>query len=349
MEKYENGRKVNRRKKKCIFAFMIFGSISIGVIVFIVYNKNNNINKPRITECIKKSKSNTATVGKEEQKSSTTSTSILASAIKPYLDKQGWSFLQYKRIKEEEIPLTFEVKNDELPFGIIWAYNNELSKLGGLDFSPYRGKKVKIYAMDIQHKITQDIISSCNIIIFDGKIIGAWLGNESGAGYAGFMQDGMYGGVEISIEKVASSLYKSSYSENISRKLKNSDQQEILKNYFEAINKKDYRLAYYLLDLQRQIEKCSLGEKNITDKIFSEEKIELLEMEKNLNGPNSKWTDDLGQEVQIESFFIKVNSLLKDKQGELYRIGDVEFIKRGNDPWKISYVGWRISNNISTK
>ena len=338
--------KINRKKKVWHFVVIVLIAVSIGAAAFIVYKKSDN---KRITKCVRQDKANVSTAAKEDVKVLTPSSSNPVNGIIPFLNKLGWSFIEFTKIREDEIPQTFEVKNDELPFGVIWAYNNELSKVGGLDFSPYKGKRVKVYTMTIKNEKSGDVIMPCNIIICEGKIVGAWIGNENGVGSMGFGNDGMYGASGVSIEKLAEGLCKDSYRENIDKQFRNSSQQEILANYFEAINKKNYKLAYHLLDCDEQVLKCSLGEKNLSGKIFMEEKIEVLEVNKPSGGENYKWTNEFGEEVQAETLTIKANSRLNGQKEEKVRNGSVRFIRRGNSPWKILYIGWELFDIGSVK
>jgi len=331
MDNYKNGVKSNKKKRKWIYVCIGIVIICVGALTFIVYKKNID-NNPQITKCIKKVKYSASTTGKEEPKVAAAPTNNPVRNIPPFLDKFGWTIVEFKKIEDEEIPSTFEVKEDELPYGVIWAYNNELSKVVGLDFSPYKGKKVKNYTIGIKNKSFDDQINVCNIIIYEDKIIGAWIGNNA------FSENVLCQGISMTIDKLAPKLCKSSYRENINEKFKNSNQQEILKNYIDAINKKDYKLAYYLLDFEGQIEKCITGEKNISDKIFAEEKIEMLTFEKNPNFQGNIWVNEENEEMQLESFIVYAKVRSKGEKEEAYRYCNVEFMKRGSKPWKIRFI-----------
>ena len=327
---------MEKKKRVWIYAIIVLIAIVVGTVGVIVYEKSND-NKS-ITKCIKKGNSTTAVTSEEELKAVTPSTN---NPVNDFLDKAGWSLISFTKIKEEEMPASFEVKEDELPFGLIWAYNNELSKVAGLDFLAYKGKKIKTYTMNVKSKSDENNIVPCNILICDKKIIGAWFGEEGTCGFMGFGEEGMFRGVNTTIEKLAENVYKNSYSDKINEMIKNLQPQEMIKMYFDALNKKDYKLAYYLLDIHSQIQHCTTGEKKISDKFFAEEKIELLSMEKDLFSQNEKFQNELGEEVQIESYALKAKGRFKGEKEDITKRGVVSFMKSGNNPWKIQFVGLR--------
>lgn len=175
--------------------------------------------------------------------------------IADFLLKYGWHTGGTIYFENITIPLSFSDKSRDLPEGIYWAFNNELSKDIGLDVSPYKGKEVYAYIVPLKEKLSYDPINKLRAIIisFNESIIGAWLDRADTYGFTCSLKGNSFGSIvdttwgEWLIDNGLVDPVGISNEEKA--KLSPSD---IIKKYVEAINIKDFDVIYGLLSKANQ-------------------------------------------------------------------------------------------------
>ncbi|WP_276326181.1 DUF4829 domain-containing protein [Pseudobacteroides cellulosolvens] len=156
--------------------------------------------------------------------------------------------------QEVRIPTTFSDKPGDIPIGLYWAYNNELSKDIGLDISPYKDKEAIAFTAYLKENIDNyPNRLRAEIIACDGKIIGAWLGRGAHYGFAAALNKRHF--AEI-VNKtwdewlVCEGLVD--YNNGFDAETKSLSPKEVIKKYFEAMDTRDYKTAYALLSKAEQ-------------------------------------------------------------------------------------------------
>ena len=103
----------------------------------------------------------------------------LDSPSEKLLNKFGWTIKDRRNSYQLELPSDLLHAAGEYPIKIFWAYNLELSKSVGLDFSPYLGQEVGIEIYNIKGRLPDFIgshRSAWGVIVSNGeKIIGAFI------------------------------------------------------------------------------------------------------------------------------------------------------------------------------
>ena len=100
-------------------------------------------------------------------------------SINELFEKYGWT-VDYKiNSIKETLPTNLKHKAGEYPVKIYWAYNNELSKSIGLDFSNFLGERVDVEILKLREPLPQYMhprMDARGIVLkSDDKIIGAYI------------------------------------------------------------------------------------------------------------------------------------------------------------------------------
>lgn len=177
--------------------------------------------------------------------------------IVDFLSKYGWHLEGTEYLQKIKIPLSFVDKPGEFPVGIYWAYNNVLSKEIGYDISRYKGMDATAHILHLKEEFGDNPNKLVRAVVIEvsGQIAGAWL--DRGRHYAflaaldkKYFADlaGKSWGQWLKGEGLVD------YSETgYEGKLKSLTPEEVIRKYYEAIDKKDYKTAYSLMSKSYQI------------------------------------------------------------------------------------------------
>lgn len=165
-------------------------------------------------------------------------------------DKYGWT-IDY-RINSTEVTLPSNLKHNagEYPLKIYWAYNNELSKSIGLDYSRYLGKRVDVEILRLRESLPEYMYPRINargiVLKLNDKIIGAYI--DAGR------HDSFACSLDRKTQKEITGKEWDSwivdyvdYNDEIEKKLSGMNPEDIIKEYYEAINNKDRKMQYACL------------------------------------------------------------------------------------------------------
>lgn len=201
-------------------------------------------------------------------------------------NRYGWT-VDFK-IDTIKIHLPYNLKHraGEYPVKIYWAYNNELSKEIGLDFSSYLGKKItaEIYRLreplpDFMHprKDARGII-----LKYKNEIIGAYI--DTIGEFACALNRKSF----KDITKKNWNVWVESYvncDSFLEKRISKMTPEEVIKLYYEALDNKNFMLAYACLTRRYMVYKLSfMNVDKFSDAIKNPHttinKVKLLEIKK---------------------------------------------------------------------
>ena len=169
-------------------------------------------------------------------------------ADEAFLKKYGWTPLFLITRFDEILPPGFIHRPGEFPVVLYWAFNNELNKDIGLDLTPYLGKKVtvRLYkTVDLLPQFMEPRRETGRVVVvcFQEKIIGAWLDAGRHDAFACSLNGRR-------LEEITGKTWEEWISALIDpqdpfeQKLAPLTPEELLRTYFDAVDRGDFRLAY---------------------------------------------------------------------------------------------------------
>lgn len=176
--------------------------------------------------------------------------------IADFLAQYGWHPGGTEYRQNITIPSSFIDKPSEIPIGLYFAYNNELSKSIGYDLEKYKGMDATAHIIllkeifgDSPNKDTRAIV-----IEVSGSIAGAWL--DKGRHYAFLASLDKKYFADITGKSWGQWLIDKNLvdysSEGFEGKLKSISPEDVIREYYDAIDKKDFATAYSLISKSNQ-------------------------------------------------------------------------------------------------
>ena len=99
--------------------------------------------------------------------------------VEELFEKYNWTIDYRVNTMNETLPSNLKHDAGEYPVKIYWAYNNELSKNIGLDYSEYLGKEVEIDIYRLREPLPEYINPRMNsrgiVLKYNNKIVGAYI------------------------------------------------------------------------------------------------------------------------------------------------------------------------------
>ena len=160
--------------------------------------------------------------------------------------KYDWT-VEYKiNTIKEKLPENLKHNAGEYPVKIYWAYNNEISKQIGLDFTNYLGKTItaEIYSLRDSHLEFGELKDVRGIILKDrNKIIGAYIDIDKEGRYSCSLDRLL---IESCTLKSLDEWIKSyiNYDDELEIKLSKMSAEEIMRQYYKALDNNDTRLKW---------------------------------------------------------------------------------------------------------
>ncbi len=163
-------------------------------------------------------------------------------------DKYNWTVDYRINTLQQKLPDNLQHKAGEYPVKIYWAYNNELSKQIGLDFTAYIGKDaaVEIYRLreplpEFMHprKDARGIVLKNN----DNDIIGAYIDAGRHSSFACSLD-------RKSLKEITGREWDDwiegyiDYSDELEIKLSQMEPQDIIREYFNALDKQEIKTVW---------------------------------------------------------------------------------------------------------
>lgn len=196
----------------------------------------------------------------------------IQNTIRDLLSKYGWNAEGEGYTVKVKMPSTFIDKPGEFPVGLYWAYNRVLSNDIGHDFSLYKGQEVTAHIIPLKEEFADGPNKKVRAVMLerDGKFIGGWL--DHGRHYSFMASLGKDYFVDIAKKSWGEWLVEEGlvdYSKDgYEGKLSSLSPEDIIRKYYEAIDKKDYRTAYSLLS--KAYQSTYLSSNVDEDKLYNE-------------------------------------------------------------------------------
>jgi hypothetical protein len=154
---------------------------------------------------------------------------------------------------KEVLPANLKHEAGEYPVKIYWAYNNELSKSIGLDYSDYIGKSVDVDIYRLREPLPDYMkprMDARGIILkYDGKIIGAYIDAGRHDCFACSLD-------RKSLKDITSKDWDNwigdyiDYNNKLETKLSKMDAEDIIKQYYDAMNRHDEKTQFACMTRQ---------------------------------------------------------------------------------------------------
>lgn len=147
----------------------------------------------------------------------------------------------------EVLPTNLKHEAGEYPVKIFWAYNNELSKSIGLDYSSYLGKNVEVEIYRLREPLPDFMKPRMNArgitLKYDGKIIGAYIDAGRHDSFACSLD-------RKSLKDITNKDWDNwvdayiDYNNGLETKLSKMSPEEIIKQYYDAMNRHDEKTQF---------------------------------------------------------------------------------------------------------
>jgi len=173
--------------------------------------------------------------------------------VKELFRKYDWT-IDYKINSFKKIlPSNLKHEAGEYPVKIYWAYNNELSKSIALDYKPYLGKKVDIEIYRLREPLPDYMNPRMNargiVLKYEGKIIGAYIDAGRHDSFACSLD-------RKSLKDITNMEWANwisdyiNYNNELEIKLSKMAPEEIIKQYYDAINNHDSKMEFACMTRQ---------------------------------------------------------------------------------------------------
>jgi hypothetical protein len=142
------------------------------------------------------------------------------------------------------LPESFVYEAGDFPTALYWAYNNELSKKVGLDFSDYAGETVQVEMYRIRESLAESYGPNRNargiVIRKDGVIVGAYLDRER-SGFACALNG------EV-LEQELTNLFN--HENDYELRYSTMEPEDLVRAYYEALDSSDEAGMWSLMTKQ---------------------------------------------------------------------------------------------------
>lgn len=168
-------------------------------------------------------------------------------SVEALFKKYNWT-IDYK-VNTINVTLPSDLKHEagEYPVKIYWAYNNELSKSIGLDYSGYLGKKIETSIYRLREPLPDYMSPRMNsrgiVLKYDEKIIGAYIDAGRHNNFACSLD-------RKNLKDITNKDWDNwisdyiNFDNEIEIKLSKMKPEEIIKQYYNAINSHNEKLQY---------------------------------------------------------------------------------------------------------
>lgn len=206
--------------------------------------------------------------------------------------KYNWTIDYRVNTIKEKLPSDLKHEAGEHPIKIYWAYNNELSKSIGFDFSKYLGDTVvaEIYTLrEPLPEYMKPMLNARGIVLKkDGKIIGAYIDAGRHESFACSLN-------RKSLEDIVNEDWDEwikdyiDYDNKLEKEIAQLSPEGVIKTYFEALNSHNVKRAKACLartksninlDLSANMSNIELYNKKAEDYYNNIKSVNLLEIKK---------------------------------------------------------------------
>lgn len=271
----------------------------------------------------------------------TNSDTKIEQRIVELFDKYNWT-VDYKiNTSTWKLPENLKHKAGEYPIKIYWAYNNELSKKIQFDFTGYLGRDVVVEIYRLREQLPEFMKPRRDargiVLKYDNKIIGAYI--DAGRHYSFACSLDRKGLKEITGKQWDRWVIDYiDYNDDLEIELSNMGPEDIIKEYFNALDKNDTKKMLACLTRKNLVQYLSTNLNN--HNLFNDDKIDnniksakLLDIEEFTGMDNG--SDILEYKVEVD-FDFKKSITSEDGIASRFVIMKKESEKSG---WRIDGIG----------
>jgi len=211
--------------------------------------------------------------------------------------KYGWT-VDYKiNTLKEKLPDNLKHKAGEYPDKIYWAYNNELSRQVGLDFTAYLGEDVVVEIYRLRETLPEFLEPRRDargiLLKHDGEIVGAYIDAGRHDSFACSLD-------RKSLQDITGKDWDQwiadyiDYEDELEMKLSQMEPEEIIREYFKALDKHDIKTVWACMTrknlsrlLSANMDNNDLFNKNSGEIDYNVKRAKLLDI-KELEGLNDE-------------------------------------------------------------
>lgn len=243
----------------------------------------------------------------------------------------------------EKLPENLKHKAGEYPDKIYWAYNNELSKQIGLDFTDYLGKSIVAEIYRLREPLPEFMKPRRNargvVLKYNGKIIGAYIDAGRHNTFACSLD-------RKSLEDITGKNWDKwivnyiDYKDELEIRLSKMEPQEIIKEYYEALDRQDIKMVWACMTRKNLCQElsCNMNNRYLFNKYETKPDYN-IKSAKLLNIKKLKNFDDEPNmiEYQVEVDFDFIEPVTSDDGiGQRFILMKKETDKSG---WRIDGIG----------
>lgn len=167
--------------------------------------------------------------------------------VRELFKKYDWTINYKVNAMKETLPSNLKHEAGEYPDKLYWAYNSELSKSIGLDYTPYLGNKVDIEIYRLKESLPDYMNPRMNargiVLKYDGKIIGAYIDAGRHDCFACSLD-------RKTLKDITNMEWDNwisnyiNYNNELEIKLSKMTPEDIIKQYYGAINTHDSKMTF---------------------------------------------------------------------------------------------------------
>lgn len=177
----------------------------------------------------------------------------IANQVKELFDKYNWTIDYRVNTINETLPSNLKHDAGEYPVKIYWAYNNELSKNIGLDYSEYLGKEVEVDIYRLREPLPNYMFPRMNsrgiVLKYNNKIVGAYIDAGRHDCFACSLD-------RKSLNDITNKEWDNwisdyiNYNNELEIRLSKMKPEDIIKQYYEALNGHDQKMLFACMTRQ---------------------------------------------------------------------------------------------------
>ena len=181
------------------------------------------------------------------------------------LDKHNWT-VDYKiNSLKEKLPDNLKHKAGEYPVKIYWAYNNELSKEIGLDFTNYLGKDVVVEIYRLREPLPEFLEPRRDargiVLKYNDEIVGAYIDAGRHDSFACSLD-------RKNLKEITGKEWDEwiadyiDYQDELEIKLSKMGPEDIIREYFRALDKHDIKMVWACMTRKNLSQELSINMNN---------------------------------------------------------------------------------------
>jgi len=173
--------------------------------------------------------------------------------VEELFGKYNWTVDYRVTSSNMKLPTNLKHEAGEYPVKIYWAYNNELSKNIGLDYSGYLGKEVQVDIYRLREPLPEYLSPRMNsrgiVLKYDDKIVGAYIDSGRHNSFACSLD-------RKSLKDITGKEWDSwigehiNYNNELEIKLSKMKPEDVIRQYYAAMDSQDQKMLFACMTRQ---------------------------------------------------------------------------------------------------